>query len=86
MKVIGKCFIIFALLSIFSSSIFAKTDGLSERYPHLKREPGFDFFGVHWRDAKPNEYVYLIPAHLGATVFVLIGNVIGTPVRAVINL
>ncbi len=86
MKKIGKIFIIFAILSTFSSSSFAKTDGLAERYPHLRREKGFDFFGVYWRDAKPNEYVYLIPAHLGATVFMLVGNIVGTPVRAVFNL
>jgi hypothetical protein len=86
MKVMSKFFIIFALVSIFSSGVLAKTNGLAARYPHLRREKGFDFFGVYWRDAKPNEYVYLIPAHFGATVFVLIGNVIGTPVRAVYNL
>ncbi len=86
MKNISKLFVVFVLLSIFSANIFAKIDGLSERYPHLRREPGFDFFGVNWRDAKPNEYVYLIPAHFGATVFVLIGNIAGTPVRAVYNL
>lgn len=86
MKVLGKIFILFLLLTTFSSSSFAKIDGLNERYPHLRREKGFDFFGVNWRNAKPNEYVFLIPAHLGATVFVLIGNVIGTPVRAIFNL
>lgn len=85
MKTVGKIFIILLLLSIFSSSSFAEIDGLSERYPHLKREKGFDFFGVNWRDAKANEYVFLVPAHLGATIFILIGNVIGTPVRAIFN-
>jgi len=86
MKNISKIFIIITILSAFSFSSFAKINGLRERYPQLRREPGIDFFGVNWRDAKPNEYVYLIPAHLGATLFILIGNVIGTPVRAVFNL
>lgn len=87
MKVVGKfIIIIILLLSIVSSSASAKKNALATRYPHLKREKGFDFFGVHWRDAKPNQYVYLIPAHLGATVFVLLGNVIGTPARAIFNL
>ena len=85
MKTVGKIFVILLLLSIFSSSSFAEIDGLSERYPHLRREKGFDFFGVNWRDAKANEYVYLVPAHLGATIFILVGNVIGTPVRAIFN-
>ena len=85
MKAVCKIFVILVLLSIFSSSSFAEIDGLSERYPHLRREKGFDFFGVHWRDAKANEYVYLVPAHLGATIFILVGNVIGTPVRAIFN-
>ena len=86
MKTAGKFIIIILLLSIFSFNVSAEINGLTARYPHLRREKGFDFFGVHWRDAKPNEYVYLVPAHLGATVFVLIGNVIGTPVRAIFNL
>ena len=86
MKIIAKILIIFVIIGVSSSSSFAQIDGLDERYPHLKREKGFDFFGVNWRNAKPNDYVYLIPAHLGATVFMLIGNVIGTPVRAVFNL
>jgi hypothetical protein len=85
MKFIGKIFIIFLLLSAVSSSSFAKVDGLGERYPHLKREKGFDFFGVNWRSAKPNQYFYLVPAHLGATIFVAAGNIIGTPVRAIFN-
>ena len=86
MKTIGKILIVLAILGASSPSSFAKVDGLKERYPHLRREPGMDFFGVNWRDAKPNEYVYLIPAHLGATLFILVGNVVGTPIRAVFNL
>ena len=86
MKTIAKILIIFVILGAFSSSSFAKVDGLAERYPHLKREKGFDFFGVSWRKAKANDYVYLIPAHLGATVFILAGNIIGTPIRAIFNL
>ena len=85
MKTVGKIFVVLLLLSIFSFNSFAKVDGLAERYPHLKREKGFDFFGVNWRDAKANEYVYLVPAHLGATIFILVGNVIGTPARAIFN-
>ena len=86
MKTVGKIFLIFVLLSIFTSSSFAKVDGLGERYPHLRREKGFDFFGVNWRNAKVNQYVYLVPAHLGAAVFMLVSNVVGTPVRAIFNL
>ncbi len=89
MKGIGKIFIIFVLSGIFASSVFAggytSRSGLKERYPSLRRERGLDLFGVYWRDAKPNEYVFLIPAHFGATVFILIGNVAGTPAKAVYN-
>ena len=90
MKNVGKFIIVFVLLSVFTNGVFADGDksrsGLRERYPHLERERGLDLFGVYWRDAKPNEYVFLIPAHFGATVFILIGNVIGTPAKAVYNL
>ncbi|MDD5599105.1 MAG: hypothetical protein PHV82_14255 [Victivallaceae bacterium] len=86
MKYKVEILIILAFLAFFSSGVSAETDGLRERYPHLRREQTLDFFGVNWRDAKPNEYVFLIPAHFGAAVFVLIGNVIGTPAKAVYNL
>lgn len=86
MKVTVKIFILFAIICSFALNSFAETNGLKERYPHLRREQGIDFFGVNWRDAKPNEYVYLVPAHLGATLFILVGNVVGTPIRAVFNL
>ena len=86
MKTMSKYLIIFVLLGAFAANTFAKVDGLGERYPHLRREEGIDFFGVNWRDAKPNQYVYLVPAHAGATVFVLVGNVVGWPVRIVFNL
>ena len=58
---------------------------LKERYPHLQNDPEQNLFGVYWRDAKPNEYFYLVPAHFGATVFILVGNVIGTPAKAIYN-
>ena len=85
MRRIAKVFIIFVLLTTFLSNTFAKIDDLGERYPHLSREKGIDFFGVYWRDAKPNQYVYLVPAHMGGTIFILVGNIIGTPVRAIFN-
>ncbi|MDD5699248.1 MAG: hypothetical protein PHH77_11585 [Victivallaceae bacterium] len=87
MKGNGKIFIVFLLSCWFVSGIFAEVDnhGLKERYPDLKEEHGMNLYGIYWRDAKPNEYVYLVPAHFGATVFILLGNVVGTPVKAIYN-
>jgi hypothetical protein len=76
---------VFMLLAIFTTSSFAEIEGLKERYPHIEREKTLDYFGTNWRTAKPNEYVYLIPAQFGGTVFVLIGNVVGTPLKAIYN-
>jgi hypothetical protein len=81
-----KALIILLCLTFFSSGVFAETDGLRERYPHLSRQQTVNFFGVNWRDAKFNDYFYLVPAHFGAAVFVLIGNVVGTPAKAIYNL
>ena len=77
---------ILMLLTVFSFNSFGKIEGLEERYPHLEREKTLDYFGTNWRTAKPNEYVYLVPAHFGGTVFVLAGNVVGTPLKAIYNL
>lgn len=82
----GKILIIPVFFILFSAGVLAETNGLRERYPQFTHEKTLDFFGVNWRKAKPNEYVYLIPAHFGAAIFVLIGNVIGTPAKAVYNL
>ena len=68
-----------------SAGNFETEHQLQERYPHLQTGVDDSLFGVYWRDAKPNQYVYLVPAHFGATVFVLIGNVVGTPVKAIYN-
>ena len=76
---------IFILLTVFSVSSFAEIEGLEARYPHLQRVKTRDYFGNDWRTAKPNEYVYLIPAHFGGTLFVLVGNVVGTPLKAIYN-
>lgn len=90
MKRIAKIIIVFVLVGLFSASVFAgryeSRSGLRARYPHIERERGLDLFGVYWRDARPNEYFFLIPAHFGATVFILIGNVVGTPAKAIYNL
>ncbi len=42
-------------------------------------------FGVHWTEAKPADFVWLLPSMLGGTVGVAVGNVIGWPCKAVYN-
>ncbi|MDD5727735.1 MAG: hypothetical protein PHV59_04140 [Victivallales bacterium] len=85
MKKIAFVLTVFALSLLLPYNLFAEIEGLQERYPHLQHERTLNYFGKSWRTAKPNEYVYLIPAHLGGTIFVLIGNVVGTPVKAIYN-
>lgn len=79
-------FSIFTAINVSAQEDYYDDEGFKERYPHLRYEKGVDLFGVYWRDAKPNEYVFLVPAHFGATVFILIGNVVGTPAKAIYNL
>jgi hypothetical protein len=86
MKKNHKICLIFILLSLLFTNICVGKSKLPDRYPHLRRNDTLNLFGIHWRDAKINEYFYLIPAHFGATVFILVGNVVGTPLKAIYNL
>ena len=89
MSVYKKILFVLFVTVLTANTVFGgryeKEYELPERYPHLQKSAESNLFGIYWRDAKPNEYLYLVPAHFGATVFILIGNVIGTPVKAVYN-
>ena len=40
-------------------------------------------FGLHWNNAEPADFVYLVPAHLGGVIFSSAGAAVGWPLKAI---
>lgn len=78
-----------AALPVFaaSSEPSAKTDKAPEEtvYRRYGPEPKrwHDPFGVYWKEARPVDFVYLLPAQVGAGIFSTIGFIVLWPGKLV---
>ncbi len=87
MKTLSK-FIVIATLMIACADVVNAQKGGSygghqQRYSGYRRSRGSNLFGVYWRDATWDQYIYLLPAHVGATAFLAVGNLVGWPCTAI---
>ncbi|QSH40604.1 hypothetical protein P0136_12400 [Lentisphaerota bacterium ZTH] len=84
-KLIAIAALILACADIAMAQQNSFYKGYRQRYRHYRRTQGNNLFGVYWRDATWDQYIYLLPAHVGATVFIAAGNLVGWPCKAVYN-
>lgn len=66
-----------AMINASPNEATASSPGFQQRYHHYRQEQGHNPFGVYWREAPPEDYIFLAPAHFGATLFMAVGNVVG---------
>jgi hypothetical protein len=88
MTVSRKYLLILAVIAfgISLNAVEYSKRGYQRRYYNQTDEhKGSHPFGVYWRDAEPQDYIYLAPAHLGATIFMAVGNVVGWPPKIIYN-
>jgi len=75
---LARLLIICSVIIIAGIMLLPQTVNAGEQQEYVRRYP----FGIKFEDGRPEQYIYLIPANIGGTIFTAIGGFVCWPVSA----